>query len=320
MPAFRDLVLPLLVAVLVGWQPGAGQAAKEAVPPPEAPPPQIQALLNSDVAQQWSALATLRQDPAAARAALVLALQREEPLPGRWRLMSRLVEFGTREDVPLLLQLRAGAQNEWERRIAEGVARALYSPVGPMPGLEAVVQDFSFIQTQRPAPLDDPASGKWMLTRWTLNDYQRDDLPLAVIKQLRPLRGKPFDTRNELADALSRRVGPKDWKALRDRLLASAESVPARVQLEGLARVRLQNPLQRGLLLRISLDAWFGRFREPPEEVWVYLEPGGSRTVDLPVVAQGSLERPQMRLDLRLREADGSIIPGFHKLYLLLQP
>lgn len=316
----RLLRFPLLLgaALLVSLRVGSGQAAKE--PPPPPPPPEVLALLSADTAQQWSALATLRRDPAAARAGLVLALQREEPPPGRWRLINRLAEFGTVEDVPLLLQLRATPQNDWERRIAEGTARALYTPAGNQPGLDAVVQDFSFIQTQRSTPVDDPNSGKWMLTRQTLGDYHRDEVPLAVIKQLRPLRGKPFATRNELADALAKRVGPRDWKALHDRLLASAESVPPRVQLEGLARVRLLNPLQRPLLLRISLDAWFGRFREPPGEAWVYLEPASTTTVDLPVAPQGSLERPQIRLDLRLQEVDGGIIPGFHKLYLPLQP
>ncbi len=315
------LALSALLALLLA--PAPGLAAKEgaATPLPAAPtPPEILALLNADPAVQAGALAGLRRNPAAARAALVQALQREEPLQGRWRLIFRLMEFGSAEDVPLLLQLRAGAQNDWERRIADGAARSLYNPVGDATGLDSVVQDFSFIQTQPPAPVDDPVRGKWMLTRWSLADYTRDNVPLEVIKQVRTLRGKPFDSRAQLAEAVQKRLTPRDWKALQTRLQVSMETVPARVQLEGLARVRLLNPLQRPLLLRIALDAWFGRFRDPPGDAWVYLEPSSTLTVDLPVAPQGTLERAQVRLDLRLEEIDHGILPGLHKLYLPLQP
>jgi hypothetical protein len=316
--ALANLIAP---ALLGGLLLGAGAAGAQAPAAPSGPPPAaIQALLGTDPAAQWAALAQLRHDPAAARAALLSALQRSAPLPGRWRLINRLIEFGAEDDIPLLLQIRASAQNDWERRIAEGAAQALYNPAGNVAGLDAVVQDFSFIQTQRPAPVDDPTSGKWLLSHWTLGDYQRDDLPLNVIKELRSLRGKPFDTRKDLAEALAKRVGPKDWKTLRDRLLASVENPPARLQLEGLARVRLHNPLQRPLLLRISLDAWFGRFRDPPGQAWVFLPPGSTATVDLPVAPQGGLDRAQIRMDLRAQEVGGAILPGFHKLYLPLQP
>jgi hypothetical protein len=322
----RPWLLPvlLLAGALLALRPAPGVAAREAPAPaaaPKGPPsPEILALAGGDAERETAALALLRGDPAAARAALLAALQRDPPLPGRWRLIYRLEEFGKEEDVPLLLQLRENAQNPWERRIAEGAARALYEPVLDATGLESVVQDFSFIQTHRPTPLDEPSQGKWMLTRWSLGDYHRDDVPLAVIKELRGLRGKPFDTRQALADALQKRLTARDWKALRDRLLASAETVPARTQLEGLARVRLLNPLQRPLLLRLSLDAWFGGFREPPGEAWVYLEAGAAQTVDIPVAPQGLTERQQMRLDLRMKQVDGPFIPDFHKLYLALQP
>jgi hypothetical protein len=320
----RPCLLALLLAsALVLLRPGPGVAAREtatATAPSGPPSPEVLALASGDPDREWPALAVLRHDPAAARTALLQALSRDPPLPGRWRLIFRLEEFGKAEDVPLLLQLRQQAQNPWERRIAEGAARALYDPAGAAPGIETVVQDFSFIQTRRPTPVDDPNQGKWMLTHWSLGDYNRDDVPLAVIKALRPLRGKPFGTRQQLADALARYVGPRDWKALHDRLLASAENIPARVQLQGLARVRLQNPLQRPLLLRVSLDAWFGRFREPPGEAWVYLDAGASQVVDLPVEPQGATDRPQMRLDLRLDEVNDGPIPDVHKLYLPLQP
>jgi len=323
MPSTRRIASLLALAALTVLllRPEAGLAAKEATAAPAGPPtPEVMALLNADPAVQWGALVALRKNPPAARAALLQALQREEPLPNRWRLINRLIEFGTAEDVPVLLQLRAGAVNDWERRIAEGAARALYDPVGTAPGLEGIVQDFSYIQTHPPTPVDDPTRGKWMLTRWSLGDYNRDDLPLEVIKQLRTLRGKPFDTRPLLAETLQKRLNPRDWKALQNRLLASAEAIPAREQLEGLARVRLLNPLQRPLLLRLWLDAWFGRFRDPPNDAWVYLEPNSSTTVDLPVAPQGYPERAQIRLDLRLEEVDSAILPSIHKLYLPLQP
>lgn len=301
----------LLATLILGALPGLGVAAP--------PPPEIAALLGEDLERQWSALARLREDPDGARAALVAALQREEPLPGRWRLVHRLVEFGTAEDLPLLLQLRAGAQNPWERRIVEGAARALYDPVNSSAPLEGVVQDFAFIQTGRPVPVEDPDRGKWVLSRWSLDDYHRDGVPLSVIKRLRPLRGRAYRSRDALAEALQKQLGPRDWKELHDRLLASVESVPPRAALQGLARVRLRNPLDRPLLLRIGLDAWYGRLAEAPEATWLYLEPGAMQTVDIPVRPQGSLDRPEVRLDLRLAEVNGPVLPSFHKLYLPLQ-
>lgn len=312
-----SLPVLLLLSAPAAW----AQSAKEApADPPPPPPAEIMALLGGDDAQQASALATLRADPAAARAGLVAALQREEPLPERWRLIYRLIEFGQPEDVPLLLQLRENAQNPWERRIAEGAAQALYDPVGTTAGLETVVQDFSFIQTRPATRLDDPDAGKYMLTRWSLGNYHRGDVPLKVIKQVQPLRGKAFDSRDALAAALEKRIGARDWKTLHEELLAAVEAVPPRARIEGLARVRLANPLQRPLLLRVSLDAWFGHFTEPPRPAWVYLEPQASQTIDIPVTPQGSLERPEIRLDLRLAEVNGPFIPSFHKLYLPLQP
>ncbi|HKI96949.1 MAG TPA: hypothetical protein VKB51_00610 [bacterium] len=315
----RLFALLLVSTLLMLLQAAPGMAAKEA-PAPDATPAEIVALASGDTQQQWLALATLRKDPAAARQALLQALQRPEPLPGRWRLIYRLEEFGTEEDVPLLLKLREEAQNPRERRVAEGAARALYDPIGDAAAIGTAVLDFSFIQTGRPTPLDDPDQGKWMLTRWSMGEYEREEIPLAVIKQLRPLRGKAFDSRRALSDALQKRLAAKDWKALRDRLLASVDTIPKRVQLKGLARVRMQNPLQRPLLLRLSLDVWFGSFRTPPEPAWVYLDPGTSQTVDIPVDLQGDAERTQMRLDLRLDEIDNGYIPDFHKLYLPLQP
>jgi hypothetical protein len=319
----RRLGLGLALAALLlraGSAAAAREAAPAADPPPGPPPPEVLALLGEDPERQAPVLAAWRADPAAARAALVAALERPEPLPERWRLVSRLVEFGSAEDVPLVLAVRESAQSPWERRIAEGAARALYDPVGPAVGLEAVVQDFSFIQTRPTTPLPDANRGKWMVTAWSLGDLHQDDLPLAVIRQVASLRGKAFDSKDELSEALAKRVRPRDWKPVQERVLAVVEMVPPRVQMEGLARVRLLNPLERPLLLIVALDAWYGRFRDPPGSAWVYLEPNATTTLDLPVAPQGALTRPQMRMDLRLREVDGRVIPGFHKLYLPLQP
>jgi hypothetical protein len=137
---------------------------------------------------------------------------------------------------------------------------------------------------------------------------------------LQPLRGRTFGSREQLAEAMQQRIGPQNLRALQPRLLASAETVPAQVRVEGLARVRLFNPLPRPLLLRVRLDVWFGQFPEPPPAVWVYLAPSQSQSLDLPAGLLGSLERSSVRLDLRLSEVNGPFLPGYHKLYVPLQP
>lgn len=283
---------------------------------PDPPPADVLALLDPDVDRQAAALARLRQNPEAARQGLLQALQGDDGPPERWRLIYRMVEFGHAEDVPLLLERRDKAANEWERRVAEGAVRALYDPVGAVVGLEGVVQDFSFIQTRRP---EREGSGeKWRLSSWSLADYHRDDVPLVLIQRLQDLRNKSYRDKDDLAGAMEKRVGPRAWKEHRERLMASVETILPSVTLRGLARVRLSNPLDRPLLLTVSLGVWYGRFDTPPPTTWVYLEPRANRTVDLPVAPQGSAERGQLRMDLRLGEVDGPLIPGFHKLYLPL--
>ncbi len=99
-------------------------------------------------------------------------------------------------------------------------------------------------------------------------------------------------------------------------LLAAVERIPERVALEGTLRVRLRNPLQRPLLVRIRYEAWFGRFDPPPRAALLYVEPGEAARHDLPVRIVRRRERESVRVDLRMWEVQGAFVPTFQKLYI----
>ncbi len=327
----RRLLLCLAI-VLLPALPGAHLPSAQAQ---GTLPSALAALLGTDAGARRQALATLRADPAAAREALRTVLQREQPPPEAWRLAHRLVEFGTTEDIPLLLALRARAGTPWARGVYGGAARALYEPVGDATQLTTVVQDFSFLQTGRPESGPAAAGGKWQVTDWSVATYHRNGVPLRRIRQVQGLRGRTYDTREALAAALKRQVGARAWKENEAQLLAGVEQVQVPVRIAGRVRVRLRNPLEHPLLLALELDAWFGRIavaRGAPSQngaprataarigAWQYLPARGAALVTLPVQLEGTVDRPQIRLDLRLSEVDGPFVPTLHKLYLSHQP
>ena len=316
----RPPATALIWAMLLLVGPTMALAAKEQAEPAAALPQVIANLVAPDPDGRLDAATALRADPIAARAALLDALQREDPVPERWRLVFRLSEFGQSEDIPLLLALRGASADAWERRVIEGVLQALYDPARQGDDLVPVVEDFSFIQTRPPTEIPDPDSGAWILSAWSFRVYHRNGVPLRVIRKIGSLRGVSHSSKERLEEAIAKRLNGKERQLHQESLLAAAEEVPALVGLQGLARVRLFNPLERPLLLTVSLDAWFGTFQEPPEVAWVYLEPGASGTVDLPAALRGSLRRPHIRLDLRLSEVNGALISNFHKLYLPIRP
>ena len=316
----RPPATALIWAMLLLAGPTMAPAAKEQAEPAAALPQAIAGLVAPDPDGRLDAVTALRADPVAARAALLDALQREDPVPERWRLVFRLSEFGQSEDIPLLLALRGASADAWERRVIEGVLQALYDPARQGDDLAPVVRDFSFIQTHPPTEIPDPDSGGWMLSAWSFRIYHRNGVPPRVIHKIGSLRGVSHSSKERLEEAIAKRLKGKERQLHQESLLAAAEEVPALVGLQGLARVRLFNPLERPLLLTVSLDAWFGTFQEPPDVAWVYLEPGASGTVDLPAAPRGSLHRPHIRLDLRLSEVNGALISSFHKLYLPIRP
>jgi hypothetical protein len=140
-----------------------------------------------------------------------------------------------------------------------------------------------------------------------------------VIKKVLPLRGVAFGERAELEKSLKKRFRRKDWKAYGPLLRAPMERIESQAVVTGLVRVRISNPLERPVLVRVGLDAWFGGFLTAPEKALVYVEPGGESTVDVPVQPLGIPWGPPIRLDLRLMEVNRGHIPSFNKLYLPLE-
>lgn len=310
----------------VGFAPGgllpsvawAQEGEAKALPYPVAP--EIMEMLKDDLAARWAGLDVLRSDFSTARAGLLNALNQETPLPGRWRLVHRLTEFGETEDIPILLALMEGNEDRWERKIITGSTRALYEPHGGVGDLSTVVQEFSFVQTQSLRRLPDRQEGLWKFSPWSLMQLHRSDIPYDVVKKLYPLRRKGFKDRDSLEKAMGKPLRRNEWKQYGEALVSMVERVPERVGLAGLARVGLQNPLKRPLLLQVGIGAWFGHLAHKPEPRLVYLEPGGVGSVDIPIEPVGTLDNATIRLDLRLREVNGPSIPAFSKVYLPLQP
>lgn len=318
--AITLLVLGLHLASL-SLAPGAlGQQKKNGEEEAPKPIPEhILRLMAGDPLARLEAMQVLRTNPARSREELLDTIQRVPPSPGRWHAIMSLVEFGKMEDIAQLLVLHGKSADPWERRIIEGVAAGLYAPGSGKGDLSTIVQDFSFVQTRAPREIPRANQGKWVLSRWSFHVYHRSSLPLRVIKKVLPLRGVAFGERVELEKALKKRIRRKDWKAHGPLLLAPVEQIESQAVVTGLARVRISNPLDRPVLVRVGLDAWFGGFLKPPEKALVYVEPGGESTVDVPVQPLGIPDGPSIRLDLRLMEVNRGFIPSFSKLYLPLE-
>ncbi len=81
-------------------------------------------------------------------------------------------------------------------------------------------------------------------------------------------------------------------------------------------RLRLRNPEPRPLLVAASFDAWAGRIEPRPGVGYLYMEPEGTASLDLPVRLIKPEGEPPLRLDLRLRELHASLTPAYQKLYV----
>jgi hypothetical protein len=317
--AARLGALLVLLAALAWAAPVSGQGQRMATEdgaPPLDPVVELEPLLSVETEQWFEALNALRANPPQSRELLLLAIEEGLELPRRWRIFHHIAEFGRMEDIPVLLERLATVENPQERKALRGAAQALYYPANRGEELGLSVEEFSFLQTRRPAPLNGDGAGKLTLSRETFRMLHLAGLPVTVIRRLLPLRGRTYKTEERLGKALQRSLKKKEWKAHREVLLAEAERIRERVVLEGTLRVGLRNPLQRPLMVRIRYEAWFGRFDPPPESVFLYAEPGGSARHDLPVRLIRERDRPAVRVDLRMWEVHGEFVPAFQKLYI----
>lgn len=286
----------------------------------EASVEQVYRLLSEEPAVRLQALSVLRQEPEQARESLLEVLPAQEAGGGRWRLIHHLAEFGRTEDIPRLMALLADTTDPRERETLRGVVRALHTPAPANADLSRVAQDFSFVQTTPPRQLADAQRGQWRLTDWSFAEMHRANLPIAVIRALEPLRGRGYPSREAAAEAMQHRLNDRRWRRHGEALAGWVEQDPTRVRLEGTVQARVGNLLDVPLLLEVTVDVWFADAAERPPRPWVYLLPGQSRQVELPLVLRGPESERGARLDLRVAQVEGGIIPTYYKLYLPLLP
>jgi len=277
----------------------------------EAPPP-----------VRLEARERLRDDAESARELLRAAVTADPPPPDRWRLLHLFTEFGTAEDIPLLLEIHHQSESPREREVALGAARALYTPGGTPPDLSFAVQEFFFLRTEPPRSYEVEGAGGYRLSARSFSHLHVSDVPVTAIRALMPLRDKAFADRDALADAVRDALPGDGRRRLREVVMATAERIAPKRLVSGELRVRVTNPLQRPLLMVLSFDVWYGDAPEPPGARYAYLQPGESRRVTVPVrlvapVPEGDAA-PRVRVDLRVREMAHPPMPLSQKLYVSL--
>jgi hypothetical protein len=278
----------------------------------------IPALLGRSVPARFQALDEMRADPELARQALLLAVSDPAPLPERWRLIRHLAEFGMEDDIPALLAWLEKESDPMERRFVVGTAHALYPRYDPPADLARAAADFIFLQTRPPQPYD--REGLWALTPRTVEEHHRGGVPIDVIAALQPLRDRAFPDRAALVAAMQRALAPADWRAWQETLLAPLAPFPPRVMLEGILRVRLVNPADRPLLVRIGFGIWRARFESDPPPGFLYIRPGEEGRYEVTVRPIAPLSPNPVRIDLRLREAHRPAQPLYRKLIIPTMP
>jgi hypothetical protein len=292
--------------------------AQSPTPPRTKVPKEVQALLSTDLDTWMQGLAELRRNPQA-RELLLQGLDVQPAPERRWRLIHHLAEFGQAEDVAVLVPLLDGAPEGLERRVLLGTLHALYPAPDATTDLSSIVRDFVYLQTAPPVPYQPEQERKYVVTDLALQTYWLDRVPPRVIERVLPLKGRGFDSQRTLSENLQSRLTPRLWQDHGERLLAPLSAIPPRLSGEGVLRYRVENTQTRPLLLSLDTAAWFGRLEEAPARRFVYLKPGESVQVDLPVRVVAPKEPGRVRIDLRAREVNGPRIPLVNKLYVPLQ-
>ncbi len=311
----------LLVLAAAFLAPGGAWAQKKSTSVAEAtdlpdPAVELAGLLDEEPERWFAALEKLRAEPERARDLLVLAIEQGLESPNGWRIFHHMIEFGQAEDIPVLLRRLETAKTPLERKALRGAARSLYPAANQGEDLALAVQEFSFVQTGPPVALNGGKAGSVSLSRYVFQVYHRESLPVRVIRRLLPLRGRAFASEERLMHAMAGRLGKKNWKEYRDKLLEPVQPQPKMHVLEGLLRFQLRNPLQRPLMVRVAFNVWFARFEAEPEAKLVFLEPGATSRIDFPARVVKNQSRASVRVDMRMWEVNGPFIPIFQKLYV----
>lgn len=310
------LMIGMAFGVSVQAKTNYGAAAGQ--PPPT--PREILDLMSGDAMRQMGAMDILRKNPKTARRKLIRALRKKNLPAGWWRGVHRLTEFGMIYDIPFLLALRRKTKTPWERYIIAGAIDALYKPPENSILVQGLVKSFSYQSTRKPVAIKDANKGAWMLTEWSFEVLHRNGFNAALIRKLEDFKEVPHQNPLELERALAKKLGRRAWRRHRNILTLVSERIPLRVALRGKARVTLQNPLTEPLLVRASLEIWYGKFRRATKPVLIYLGPRRSHTVTFPVSAEGNSHRNHVRLHVRLSHATGEVIPVNRPLRIRFSP
>ena len=314
------LVLTALAVLLAGRPLGAQEPDGAPAPDGEAAPDfgdLLVGLLSPDGSEWLATLAVLLEDPAEARQVLLYGLEEQElASPNRWRIFHHLVEFGEAEDIPRLIEALEGATEPMERRALRGAMVALRPAPHPPVDLALAVEEFSFIQTRPARRFDAERDGHVALSQEVFEAYHLDGLPLAVTARLMPLKGRRYAGREALARAVRKQLGRRRWERYGKAVLAPLVPLPPRFEQEGRLRLGLTNVFQRAVLLEVTFDLWYGRFDPRPEPRLLYVTPGETARLDVPVRIVGALQGPPLRVDLRQREVQQPLVPLYQKFQL----
>ncbi|MBI4083394.1 MAG: hypothetical protein HY423_12365 [Candidatus Lambdaproteobacteria bacterium] len=278
----------------------------------------LSGLLARDTGRWLETVAELRAMPEIARQVLLYGLEERKgsPAPTRWRLFHHFQEFGAADDIPRLLESLPALKPGFERDVLLGTFWAL-RPASAIPlDLGLGVEEFSFLQTQPPAPWDPEHDLQLALTRRSFENFHTGSVPVSAIARMMPLRGQRFASTRELTDRLAALLGATLWSQQREKILAEVETIPKRLVQEGTLRLRLTNPGEVPLSLLVEFNAWYGRFEARPEPMLLYLPPRESYSAEFPVRLIGERQRPPVRIDLRIREPREAAAPVVRKLVL----
>ena len=302
------LVLLAWSAGLLGLPPAALAQQKKTAPP--ALVKLAEGLLRSDVDDRLVTVTELRKNPEGAREAIAYLLDKSPSAKDRGRLAYHLIEFGDPENIALLAQLHAESKDPDERKALQGAMVALYASSGSPKELQNIGMDLTFVQSGPTTPIQDERTGGWAYTAWSFQLLHRRGLPLSLIEQVRAVPSRGFDTREELGETLKKRLKKDDWEKYHTLLEEAADQFTAKAEVEGRVRVRVTNPLTIPLLMRVNTGVWYGRFKTEPEEYWLYLPPGQTQRVELPLTAIGVRPERGLRVHLMVREVNGNLLPS----------
>jgi hypothetical protein len=197
---------------------------------------------------------------------------------------------------------------EGRERIALTAAiEALYPRPRVPVDLARVVTEFSFTPQDPPAAFGADAAGKWLVNDLAIQSYHQDGLPVRMIERLMTLRGRAYDSRGALAEALQKQMQGRQWADFGERLLSPIFPVPSRAAEAGMLQVRLTNPESRPVVVILNFQCWYGRFEQAPTQLYVLIPAGEALVKQIPVRIVAPTEPGRARVFLRIREAN---VPG----------